>query len=378
MFLKRAKFQPGLVACCVALLISCALILLPTQAFATPTSSEVQAEADVALASLNTMQEQLDEATNNYYLAVEEQEEAEANCDAAQLRIDEANEEIAELQSRLSVRAWSMYRTGSSSFLDLLLGATSFTEFSTAWDLLTAINEEDAELVAQTKALREEVEEQMVLLEEQEALAIEKAEEAKEIQDTASDTVDAMQATYDSLSAEVAQLIEEERAAEEAAAEAAAQAALEAAAQAEAEEQAQAEAEAENSTSDDSSNSDSSSSDSSTSTSDPAYSATTGNAIVDRALSCLGCDYEWAAVGPNTFDCSGLVSYAISGSYTRVGTTYTFMTYTQVSDPQPGDICVNTSHCGIYIGNGQMVHASTYGVGVIIGSVYSNMIYVRA
>ena len=60
-----------------------------------------------------------------------------------------------------------------------------------------------------------------------------------------------------------------------------------------------------------------------------------------------------------------------------MGTTYTFMTYPQVSDPQPGDICTHSTHCGIYIGNGQMIHASTYGVGVIIGPVQSGMIIVR-
>lgn len=50
---------------------------------------------------------------------------------------------------------------------------------------------------------------------------------------------------------------------------------------------------------------------------------------------------------------------------------------TQVSDPQPGDVCTSSTHCGIYIGNGQMIHASRPGVGVVIGSVQSNMIFVR-
>ncbi len=34
-------------------------------------------------------------------------------------------------------------------------------------------------------------------------------------------------------------------------------------------------------------------------------------------------------------------------------------------------------HCGIYIGNNQMIHAATYGVGVIIGPVQSGMVFVR-
>ncbi len=48
-------------------------------------------------------------------------------------------------------------------------------------------------------------------------------------------------------------------------------------------------------------------------------------------------------------------------------TTYTFLTWTQVSNPQPGDVAVNENHCGIYIGGGQMIHAADYGIGVIVG-----------
>ena len=85
----------------------------------------------------------------------------------------------------------------------------------------------------------------------------------------------------------------------------------------------------------------------------------------------------YGACSPNAFDCSGFVSYCLTGSYTRLGTTYTFMNWPQVSNPQPGDVCVRSSHTGIYIGNGQMIHASRPGVGVIIGPVQSGMIFVR-
>ena len=111
--------------------------------------------------------------------------------------------------------------------------------------------------------------------------------------------------------------------------------------------------------------------------SDDSYDAVTGNAIVDRAYSKIGLWYEWGACGPNTFDCSGLVSYALTGSYSRLGTTYTFMGWTRVSNPQPGDVCTSWTHCGIYIGNGQMIHAPHTGAQITIGSVPSNMIYVR-
>ena len=111
---------------------------------------------------------------------------------------------------------------------------------------------------------------------------------------------------------------------------------------------------------------------------EPSYDVVTGNAIVDRAYSWVGkAEYSMGACSPGLFDCSGFVAYCLTGRYQRLGNTYTFLGWPQVSSPQPGDVCVNAGHCGIYIGNGQMIHSADYGIGVIIGPVQSGMIYVR-
>ena len=107
------------------------------------------------------------------------------------------------------------------------------------------------------------------------------------------------------------------------------------------------------------------------------YDPVTGNGIVDRAYGCIGLPYVWGATGPNSFDCSGLVGYCLTGGYGRVGTTYTFMGWPRVSDPQPGDVCANWDQCGIYIGNGMMIHAPQPGENVKIGPVQAGMVYVR-
>ena len=107
------------------------------------------------------------------------------------------------------------------------------------------------------------------------------------------------------------------------------------------------------------------------------YDPVTGNVIVDRAYGCIGLPYVWGATGPNSFDCSGLVGYCLTGGYGRVGTTYTFMGWPRVSDPQPGAVCTNWDHCGIYIGNGMMIHAPQPGENVKIGPVQAGMVYVR-
>lgn len=340
-----------------------ASLMIPSLAFAEPTSAEKQAEAQSALASLNAMQDRLDQASDNYGTALLEQQEAEQSRDAAQARIEEANAQIADLQGHLGTRARSMYRTGNSTLLDLLFGSTTFEAFATNWDLLNTLNQNDADLVQQTKDLRAEVQEQKAVYAEQERVAAEKANEAKRIEDEAAATVSAMQATYDSLSAEAAALLEQERAAQQAAEAAQAQAVVEASVQ--------------QATGGNGGGGGEPGGTSTPSNNGPTYNPVTGNAIVDRAYGCIGLPYVWGGVGPNGFDCSGLVSYAVTGSFSRLGTTGTFMGYPQVSDPQPGDIAVNSGHCGIYIGNNQMIHAPDFGQTVCIGPVQGGMIIVR-
>lgn len=100
--------------------------------------------------------------------------------------------------------------------------------------------------------------------------------------------------------------------------------------------------------------------------------------IVDRAYNELGKPYSWGACGPSAYDCSGLVSYCLTGEYTRLGTTYTFLNWNRTYEPLIGDICVSSSHCGIYIGDGQMIHAPHSGDVVKISPVHSGMIYVQS
>lgn len=385
---QEMKLRRRIAGGAVAAVLTCGL-MIPQAAFAEPDSASKQAEAQAVLASLNSMQMELDQASANYGEALAEQEAAQQSADEAQTRIDEINVEIADVQSRLGDRAHSMYRSGAASFLDLLLGSTSFSEFATNWDLLNKVNNNDAELVQKNKDLRDEAQQQKDTFDEQTRIAAQKANEAKQLQDEAQSTVNSMQTTYDSLSAEVAELVAQEKAAQEAAAAAQAQQTVEQSAN-------QAASNDNGGSNDGGSNggyidnggssdggsnngggSNGGSNNGGSSSSQPSYNPSTGNAVVDRAYSKIGCWYSWGAVGPDTFDCSGLVSYALTGSYSRLGTTYTFMAWPQVSDPQPGDICTSSYHCGIYIGGGQMIHAPQQGEQVKVGPVQSDMIIVR-
>lgn len=364
-----------------AAILAVGLSVPAASAFAAP-SDDKQAEAQAALQKLNQYQSELDQASANYEAAHQEQIDAQNRVDEAQKQIEEKTAQIEKDQQRLSDRARDMYRSGDTNFLDVILGASSFEQFATTWNMLETLNGNDAELVSETKTAREELQAAKQEAEEQAKVASDKAEEAKSVAEAADQKASEMQQTYNSLSAEAQDLISQERAAQEAQQQAAAAAT---------EQNGTAGNDAaatitnngsnnnrNNATSNNSSSSNNnkpSASSSATNNSKP--QSVSGNSVVNRAYSQLGKPYKWGAVGPNSFDCSGLVSYCLTGSYSRLGTTGTFMGWTRVSNPQPGDICVNSHHCGIYIGGGQMIHAPQTGDVVKVSSVHSDMIYVR-
>lgn len=361
-----------------AALLAVGLSVPAASAFAAP-SDDKQAEAQAALQKLNQYQSELDQASANYEAAHQEQIDAQNRVDEAQKQIEEKTAQIEKDQQRLSDRARDMYRSGDTNFLDVILGASSFEQFATTWNMLETLNGNDAELVSETKTAREDLQAAKQEAEEQAKVASDKAEEAKSVAEAADQKASEMQQTYNSLSAEAQELISQERAAQEAQQQAAAAAA---------EQNGTAGNDAattitnnnrNNTTSNNSSSSSNSNKNnaSSSATNNSKPQSVSGNSVVNRAYSQLGKPYQWGAVGPNSFDCSGLVSYCLTGSYSRLGTTGTFMGWTRVSNPQPGDICVNSHHCGIYIGGGQMIHAPQTGDVVKVSSVHGGMIYVR-
>ncbi|WP_406355913.1 NlpC/P60 family protein [Streptomyces sp. NBC_01635] len=105
-----------------------------------------------------------------------------------------------------------------------------------------------------------------------------------------------------------------------------------------------------------------------------APSRTTGPRAADAvsyAHQKLGSPYVWGATGPDAFDCSGLVQAA----YRSAGVALPRTTYAQInaghrvarSELRPGDLVFfysGITHVGLYIGNGQMIHAPNSGSSV--------------
>jgi cell wall-associated NlpC family hydrolase len=89
---------------------------------------------------------------------------------------------------------------------------------------------------------------------------------------------------------------------------------------------------------------------------------------IDAAMAQRGKPYVWAAGGPNSYDCSGLTSYAFRAA--GINLPHSSLSQSRMGQAvsrdqlQPGDLVFfysPVSHVGIYIGNGQMVHAPTSG-----------------
>jgi peptidoglycan DL-endopeptidase CwlO len=96
-----------------------------------------------------------------------------------------------------------------------------------------------------------------------------------------------------------------------------------------------------------------------------AQTASVRTTAVQKALSKIGAKYRWGASGPDAFDCSGLVMWAYRASGESLPHSSKAMSYigtpVSKSDLQPGDLVFfysGPSHVAIYIGNGQIVHAS--------------------
>ena len=381
--------------------------MIVTPVLAAPSVDDLKKEKAAKQSEVSSLQSQLTSLmgkVNNLELELIQTGE---NITQAQSDLEVAQEKEKEQYAAMKKRIKYMYEAGNESAFETLIASDDFTDLLSKAEYVQNVHSYDRKQLQEYVETKQQISDLKDSLEkDQKELESKQAEYEKQ--------GDNLNNLISSKSAEVANLDSEIQAAAEAAArEAAERAAKEAAEKAAKEEaarqQAAAAASSNASKSSSTSSSSSSSSSSTTTASRPASSSTSssrpassssssntttskpstststststsnasGSTIVSRAYSQLGKPYVWGACGPDSFDCSGFVSYCLTGSYTRIGTTTTFMGWTRVSNPQPGDVVTTANHCGIYIGNGQMIHAPHTGDVVKVGPVQSGMIYVR-
>lgn len=123
----------------------------------------------------------------------------------------------------------------------------------------------------------------------------------------------------------------------------------------------------------------------------PVASSVNGQAVAKYAKQFLGIKYVYGGSGPKTFDCSGFTQYVAR----QFGTSLLHSATSQwqsgkgskvtMDQLEPGDFVYfcdpsrskgkACSHCGIYIGDGQFIHASSSKGKVVISELFTSKYY---
>ena len=333
----------------IAAALTCSLVVTPV--FAEPTQEELEDQKEAAQGELGDLQAELD-------TLIQKANELESQLISTGQQITQAEEDLeaaeekkAEQYEAMKLRIKFMYESGSgTATMEKVVSSGNISDVLTQAEYSQKVHEYDRTQLQEYANTVTEIENLQATLEEEMANLQETEEEYRAQQETLKETIASKQdeiSNLDEMIQEAARKAEEARkAAEEEAARQQPQNPV--------------------------------TPGGGSGGTTPPYNEVTGNAVVDRAYSYIGnAEYVWGACSPGAFDCSGFVAYCLTGNYARLGTTYTFLGWQRVSDPQPGDVCVNEGHCGIYIGNGQMIHCADVGIGVIIGPVQAGMVYVR-
>ena len=116
----------------------------------------------------------------------------------------------------------------------------------------------------------------------------------------------------------------------------------------------------------------------------PPSGSASGQAVVDFALQFVGNPYVYGGTSlTNGADCSGFVmsvynNFGVSLPHSSAADRSVGASVGGLENAQPGDIICYSGHVGIYVGNGQIVHASTARTGIIVSSAsYRSILSIR-
>ncbi len=336
---------------------------------------ETIASVELIQEDIAAKEEQIEETTADYEAAVEvEQEQYEA----------------------MKLRIQFMYEKGNTTYLEILLASQGFGNMINKVEYVEDLYEYDRKLLEEYQLAKEAVAELKEKLEEEMSELETQQHELEEEQESLEAMLTEKQEAYDNYEVQLAQA-KQEAAVYKAnikkqndeikrleAASAAKQSEIDAAKKAEEEaKKAQELALQKQNQSSSGSSSGSSSSKSYASASSYSGSGSKGQQIANYACQFIGNPYVPGGTSlTEGADCSGFVWRVYKDfGYTVPRTSYSLRsTGTEVSyaNAQPGDIICYAGHVGIYIGNGQIVHASTQKTGIkITNATYKEILSVR-
>ena len=355
----------------LAALITSSLVVTPV--LAAPSVDDLQKSKASAQSEVNSLQSQLQSIVSKITqleadLTTKGEEIIQAQTDLEQAQEDEKTQYAA-----MKLRIKYMYEAGDATALESLVSSEDFSDLLSKAEYVQSVHGYDRDKLEEYVATKQKIADLKEQLETEQSQLESMQTEYETEESNLTTLIDSKQAEVADLDSQIQEAAEKAAKEEE-----------ERQKKAEEERQKQLQAASQNSTTTNSNSGNSNSSSSSNSNkgnSSSNSSSSSGSYVsgstVSRAYSALGKPYVWGAAGPNSFDCSGLVSFCLTGRYSHTYSSSDFVGLTKVSNPQPGDICVRVGHVGVYIGGGQMIHAPHTGDVVKISAVPSNMWYVR-
>ena len=346
----------------LAAVVTSSLIVTPVMA--APSTESIEQEKAAAQSEAASLKSQLTEVVTQINQIEEDLTEKGEQIIQTTADLAEAEETEKQQYEDMKLRIKYMYEQGKGSAVEALVTSEDFSDLVNKAEYVQNVHDYDREKLAEYVATKEQVAELKTSLEEEQKDLEEKEAQFTEKQESLNTMISSKEAEIADLDAELQEI------------------AAEAARQQEEERRAQ---EAANNRNNGGNNNQGNSGSGSGSGGNKGNGGTTSGSsssyvpgdAVSRAQSALGKPYVWGAVGPDAFDCSGLVGFCLTGKYKRTYTSSSFAGLPEVSDPRPGDVCYRPGHVGIYVGNGQMIHAPHTGSVVKYASVPSNMIIVR-
>jgi peptidoglycan DL-endopeptidase CwlO len=326
-----------------------ALSLLLTVAFSTPAFADSLSSKKAQAAHV---QKQVTSLAESAAAAAERYNAAQSRYSALADKVRSTEKQIAKLQKKqrylqghLDTRASEMYRSGPLEFMTVLLSVRSFEQLDTTMRVLTSLNQQDAVNVSQLKSAKADAQKARATL----LVAKKDAGRQKDAMASSKRAVEtqlaARKAVLSGLTADIQALVAKQIAEQKAEEQARTMALLL-----------------------------------------RQKTASTGGIVLggtapsDKAAAAvywaekqIGKPYVWAAVGPDTYDCSGLMLYA----YAKVGIHLTHYSGEQInegkrisrSNLKPGDLVFFGSpihHVGMYVGGGAFIEAPYTGANVRI------------
>jgi cell wall-associated NlpC family hydrolase len=333
--------------------------LAAVPAFADPSVSSKRAQAQQVMGQLAQLSNSLERARSQYDASTQQLAKIKNDLRVNGHELKVAKHNLKASQRVIAQRLVTLYTSDQASTLEVVLGARSLDDMITRMDSAKSVTGLDARVLSQVKTFRAAVKRNHELLAKARVSQQRVVSQRAAAKTSIESQISRQQSLLSSIKGQIAQIIAAERARQLQMA-AAAQARLAAAHRVS---QAQAQ-------------------DTVVGASAIAPQADTVVAppssfsgAVGVAMAQLGKPYVWAASGPDSFDCSGLIVYAFSS----VGRSLPHSTYALYSlgvpvsrdQLQPGDLVFfdGLGHAGIYIGGDQFVHAPHSGDVVKISSL---------